>query len=127
MHSDDFFSYELTKNPAFLIGILSGKLQQSSVSDFASFQSEVLQTEDVKCVLLDLSQISAVTLDAVPSLVLFQKNLRAKGVQFWLCGLSEPLREKLAKLGVIRSIEVASSLRAAVETVARDRAHLKAS
>lgn len=126
MQELELFSYEISRNQSFLIAALSGKIQQSSLESFSQFQREILEAESLKAVLFDFSHVSGITLDAIPALVLLQKNLRHRGLQFRLCGLHDPLKDKLSKLGVIRSSELSLNRRSALESIL-EGASIKAS
>lgn len=111
------FAYTISKTSSILVASMSGKINQSSLEKFQQFHDEILTESTIRFVLLDMSQLTGITLDGIPGLVNFQRALRSKGIEIKLCGMEDSLRDKLNKLGVIRSSEISPSLKVAVQAL----------
>jgi anti-anti-sigma regulatory factor len=111
------FHFSIHRRESTVVALLSGKIQVTDLQEFSNFQTMLFSQTGLKIVLLDFSQVQAITLDAVPALVQLQKLVRVEKLHLRLCGMNEDLKEKLSRLGVIRSSELSTSLKSAVDSL----------
>lgn len=113
------FEYTIRRNGSILILFFTGILQENNCARLEQVWSEVRDLKEVRHVLIELSQLKNLTLGAIPAFVKLQKSLRENKIEFKICATPEDLKSKLSRMGVIRNIEIASNLKAAVEVISQ--------
>lgn len=111
MSQDGQLHFFISKKNPLLVVAISGSLSQDSLSEFEKCRLEMISDPDIRFVAIDLSNLGNITLDAIPSFVQFQKGLRDQKIEFRISGLSDDLRVKLQRMGVIRFPEISKSLK----------------
>jgi anti-anti-sigma regulatory factor len=119
MFQTETLGYTVTIHNPMLVILFSGTFSVSCVETLEQCKDEALQTQEVSYVIVDFSNVKNFSLDGVPALAQFQKTIRARQLELRLCGLSEELRAKLVRLGVVRQAELSPSLKDALFMIKR--------
>ncbi len=117
--SDDFL-FSISKSGSVVAVHFSGVLGLEGEAEFRKFTSEVLSDPSIRAVVMDFQSVTNVTIDLIPSLVLFQRQCRIQRMQVRLCAFPEQLKKKLLRLGVIRNREISASLRNGIKSLGND-------
>lgn len=120
-HREKRVEYSVIRNGAILIVWLTGDLYHGAQESLDACWLEVDTDTDIRFVFLDLGRLGSVNADAIPAFTKFQKQIRAKQIELRVCGMSDELKERLAKKGVLRLDEVSANLKTALANVGRSR------
>ena len=107
----DFQFLISAKGRAVLVTLI-GEMKNSSLAKLEECQREVLKDGNLNYFVFYFRDVPNVTIDAIPFLTQFQKNIRLKG-ELRICSLRPELKDKLIKLGVVRSAELVNNLQSA--------------
>lgn len=77
-------------------------------------RQEILSKEEVRQVVFYFQNIDRISTEALASFAQLQRDIRAKPADLRLCSMKSPLREKLLRMGIVRGLEVADDLKAAL-------------
>lgn len=105
------FQYLLALNKPLLIVTFIGDMDQSTVEIMASCRKEVAETPDIKFVIFNFRDVSNVNGESIAALTQMQIDIRSRGCELRISSLKPAIRDKLLKMGVIRSSELANNLR----------------
>ena len=108
------FNYTLSHKNRMLVVSFCGEMSSVVGPGLDACRIEILSKENLKCVVLYFQDVPGVSPEAIAVLAQMQREIRSRGLELRLCSLKENLREKLVRMGVIRSLEVAEDLRAAL-------------
>ena len=111
------FKYEIMGNDVVLVIDLFGDMDSKAVAIIEKCRDEILAQQPVKYVIFNFSKVAQVGGDAIQSWAQLQKSVRSKPAELRLCGIEEEPREKMFKYGILRTGEIAASLREAVASI----------
>lgn len=118
--SNSEFNYLIATNASFMVISFVGPLNKDSLPKLDACEREASTKEGIKFAVLYFRDTPNITSDAVPFLTNFQMKLRGKH-ELKVCSLRPELKEKLAKLGVIRGMELSDNLQDALLTLKASR------
>ena len=114
MAQAETLEYSVTIHNPMIVILFSGTFNVSCVETLEQCKGEALVVKEVTHVIVDFTNVKNFTLEGVPAFVQFQKSMRVRNLHLRLSGLSDELRVKLVRLGVIRQSEVSPSLKDAL-------------
>lgn len=110
------FRYQLSGNYSVLVVHLFGEMNSESAPQLLRCLEEILSQEHVNFVIFSFSNVTLIGGDAVQTLAHIQRQIRTKA-SLRICAMKPQHKEKLTKLGVIRSLELANSLKDGINSV----------
>lgn len=119
MEDQKSFNYVLSHKNNMLVVTMQGELNSFVLPALEACRQEILSKKEVRCVVLYFQEVDAIASDAIPLLAQMQREIRAKPADLRLASLSETLRERLVRMGVIRGLEVAEDLKTALLSFGR--------
>lgn len=119
--------YFFSQKKDFLVVSLSGDATPESQEVLKQCAEEIKRIRDVAFVVINMSGVSSMSREAVQFFAQIQKEARSKPAQLRICNLASEVKDRLIKLGVVRSLEIADSLDIALAhmTLAARRDSLK--
>lgn len=112
------FRYQLSGNYSVLVVHLFGEMNSKSAPQIGRCLEEISPQPHVKFVIFSFSNVTHINGDAVQALAQMQRDIRSKSA-LRICGMKPELKEKLTRLGVIRSLEMVDSLREGIDSISR--------
>ena len=113
----DTFLFSISKSGSIVAVHFSGILSLEGEGEFRKFTSEILSDPSIRAVVMDFKTLGNVTIDLIPSLVLFQRQCRLQHMEVRLCAFPDSLKKKLLRLGVIRNREITASLKDGIKSL----------
>lgn len=111
------FRYQLSGNHSVLVVHLFGEMNDRSAPQISRCLEEISSQPHVRFVVISFSNVTQINGDAIQALVQMQKAIRSKAA-LKICAMKPEHKEKLTRLGVIRSLEIADSLREGIASIA---------
>lgn len=116
MSQNENFEFFISKKNFVLVVAFSGSLNAQALPQFEKCRQALTEDKAIRFIAIDLTNLESLSTDAVSPFVQMQKNLRDSKIEFRISGMNETLKEKLLNLGVLRSQEIAKSLKDSLET-----------
>lgn len=111
------FKYSLGGTETVILVNLSGRLNPSSIPELDNLKAAIQGRGQVHSVILNFSQIEMVSVDTVPSLTLMLKAFREMPSEVRICSLRSDIKDKLNRVGILRSSELADSPKDAIQSL----------
>ncbi|MBO9665455.1 MAG: STAS domain-containing protein [Bdellovibrio sp.] len=102
-----------------LVVSLTGEISSYVVPALEACRQEILAKEEVRCVVFYFQNVDQISAEAIAWLAQVQREIRAREADLRLCSLKDTLREKLVRMGVVRSLEVTDDLKTALLSFGR--------
>ena len=119
MDEQKSFNYVISHKNDMLVVTFQGDMTSSILPGLEACRSEILSKKEIRCVVLYFGDVGLISSDAIPLVAQIQREVRAKPAELRLVGLKENIRERLVKMGVVRGMEIADDLRAALTSFPR--------
>jgi len=120
------FQYLLAHNKPLLIVTFIGDMDQSTVQPLNACRKEIADSADTKFVILNFRDVGNINGESISSLTQMQIEIRGRGCDLRISSMKPAIRDKLLKMGVIRSSELANNLREALLSMVNAKTHKKA-
>lgn len=114
MEEQKSFNYVLSQKNEMLVVRFQGDMTAVVLPGLEACRSEILSKKEIRCVVLYFGEVQQISSDAIPLIAQIQREVRAKPADLRLVGLRESIRDRLVKMGVVRGMEVAEDLKAAL-------------
>jgi anti-anti-sigma regulatory factor len=111
----DHLDCTISQKSNILVAAFIGTISVHTISLFEKFAQEIIEARSAKFIAIDLSGLENISLEGVPGFVRLQKIIRDRNQAFRISGLSEDLKAKLNKLGVIRFPELTGHLKESLQ------------
>lgn len=110
------FSYFISNNGCVVVATLSGLCESESHALLQQCKIDIESKicKSVHAVVLNFSGVTGIANDLIPFWAQLQSMIRSNGVELRLCGIESSLKEKLIKMGILRSTETSNTLKDAV-------------
>ncbi|MEK2690779.1 STAS domain-containing protein [Bdellovibrio sp. GT3] len=115
MEDQKSFNYSIShKNRMLVVSFTGEEMTPGVVPALEACRQEILSKEEVRQVVFYFQNIDRISTEALASFAQLQRDIRAKPADLRLCSMKSPLREKLLRMGIVRGLEVADDLKAAL-------------
>lgn len=108
------FQYFVSARNALMVISLIGKMDHHSIEPLKELEREVLHCKKITVVIFNLRDIENISVDAIPFLAKFQRDIRNMPAEVRLCGIKPELKTKLLNQGVVRTVEIYDNLKTAI-------------
>ncbi len=102
-----------------LVVSLTGEITSEVMAAFETCRQQIQDQQDLRTLILYFQNVSTICPEGVQVLAQIQREARARPAEIRLVSLSENLRARLVKMGVVRSLELSEDLRAALMSFVR--------
>ncbi|WP_413560909.1 STAS domain-containing protein [Bdellovibrio sp. HCB209] len=115
MDDQKSFNYSIShKNKMLVVSFTGEEMGSVVVPALEACRQEILSKEEVRQVVFYFQNIDRISSEALASFAQLQRDIRAKPADLRLCSLKGALREKLVRMGMVRSLEVTEDLKSAL-------------
>lgn len=113
------FQYSLNHKSSMLVVSLNGEITSQVMPAFETCRQQIQDVPELRTLIIFFQNVSAICPEGVQILAQIQREARARPAEIRLVSLSESLRGRLVKMGVVRSLELSEDLRSALMSFVR--------